>query len=288
MRGPPGRVVAIRTWPPDVAVGDSVGSDDTTGARPPDSTRTGALAYFRAAMRTRLAIAVVLAAAACNSAEEGIKEAKREAEAERAKAAAELKPVDRVKPPVPQGTKLRCDQVMDPAAYGEPLGELDPMTVRDATGAMADATVSCSLIRGGVRPDAKTQEKLLKKNGRLGVLPGDEVCNVTLYCWVVEDEAKFRERCRATPTDMKAPDESSTGGFACKETRPAGEFDIDSFKFFDADTKCVIGVRGGPSMTDNDKIGACARVARESIGPDHIKPDAPARYTEAPPAAPAP
>ena len=106
------------------------------------------------------------------------------------------------------------------------------------------------------------------------VLPGDEICNVTLYCWVVEDEAKFRERCKATTTEMKAPDEGNTGGFACKETRPSGEFDIDSYKFFDTDTKCIIGVRGGPSMSDNDKIAACTRVARESIGPDHIKADA--------------
>ena len=240
-------------------------------------------------MRTRLAVTLLLvASSACNSAEEGAKEAKREAEAERAKQAAELKPVDRVKPPVAQGTRLKCDQLMDPPAYTEALGELDPLTVRDSTGAMADATVSCSLIRGGLRPDAKAQEKLLKKNGRLGVLPGDEICNVTLYCWVVEDEAKFRERCKATTTEMRALDEGNTGGVACKETRPSGEFDIDSFKLFDTDTKCIIGVRGGPSMSDNDKIAACTRVARESIGPDHIKADAPARYTDAPPAAPAP
>ncbi|MEZ4400617.1 MAG: hypothetical protein R3B06_11395 [Kofleriaceae bacterium] len=240
-------------------------------------------------MRIRSVLPFLLLSVACgNAAEEGAREAKREAEAERAKAAAELKPVDRVKPPVPQGTKLRCDQVIDPTVYGEALAELDPLTVRDATGAMADATVSCSLIRGGVRPDAKAQEKLIKKYGRLGVLPGDELCNVTLYCWVLEDAAKFKERCRATPTEVKTPDDSATGGFACRETRQAGEFDLDAFKFYDEDTKCVIGVRGGPSNTDNDKIAACARAARESIGAEHIKPDAAPRYSDAPAAPAAP
>ena len=238
-------------------------------------------------MRTLAAVTLVaLAAAACNAAEEGAKEAKREAEIETKKQAAAIKPVDRVKPPVAQGTKVRCDQLMDPPVYTEALGELDPLTVRDSTGTMLDATASCSLIRGGVRPDAKAQEKLIKKNGRLGVIPGDELCNVTLYCWIVEDEAKFRSRCQATPSEPRTPDDSSTGGFACRETRPQGEFDIDSFKFYDSDTKCVIAVRGGPSFTDNEKVATCARVARESISADQIKPDSPARYTETPVAAP--
>jgi hypothetical protein len=239
-------------------------------------------------MSHRIAVPAVLAClVGCNAAEEGAKEAKREAEAERAKQAAAVKPVERVKPPVSQGTRLRCDQVMDPTVYTEALGELDALTVRDSTGAMTDATVSCSLIRGGVRPDAKAQEKMMKKTGRLGVLPGDEICNVTLYCWVVEDEAKFRTRCTPSTTEVKTPDESSTGGFACRTTRQNGEFDIDSFKFFDADTKCLIGVRGGPSMTDNDKIASCARAARDSIAGEHIKSDSPARYTVDPPSAPA-
>lgn len=235
-------------------------------------------------MRTLAAVilATLTATAACNAAEEGVKEAKREAEMEKKKQADSIKPVDRVKPPVAQGTRVPCDRIIDPAAYTEGLGEIDQLTVRDSTGAMADATVSCSLIRGGVRPDAKAQEKIIKKQGRLGVLPGDELCNVTMYCWVVEDEAKFKSRCVATPTEPRTPDEGSTGGFACKETRPQGEFDIDSFKFYDSDTKCVIGVRGGPSFTDNDKIATCARVARESIAAEHLKPDAPARYSDAP------
>ena len=37
----------------------------------------------------------------------------------------------------------------------------DPLTVRDSTGSMLDATSSCSLIRGGVRPDAKAQDKIV-------------------------------------------------------------------------------------------------------------------------------
>ena len=257
--------------PAEAAVTRGVGALDSGGARRYCARRM---------VKMSLSLVSVLAlVAACNAEEEGRAAAKREAAAARAEDQAKVKPADRIEVAVPQGKHVPCTQVMDPPAYTAALEELEPLTVRDATGAMGDATASCSLIRGGTPLDAKAQEKLLKKQGRLGTLPGDEVCNVTLYCWVVDDEAKFRDRCRPTPQEPnKAPDASSTGGFACKETRPQGEFDIDTFKFYDGKTRCLFAVRGGPSMTDNDLIATCAKVARESIGPDHIKPGAPARY----------
>lgn len=218
---------------------------------------------------------------ACDAAERGRAAAKAEAEAERKKLAAEIKPVDRIKPPVPQGARLPCTQLIDPAAFTAALGELEPLTVRDATGTMIDSTASCTLVRGGERPDAKAQEALIKKNGRLGTLPGDPECTVTLYCWVVEDAEKFKERCRTSPEKpgAKTPDETATGGWACRETFPQGAFDVDAFKFLDADTKCLFQVNGGPSVTDNDRIATCARTARETIGAEHLQPGAPPRYT---------
>jgi len=235
-------------------------------------------------------IAPLLLLAACsNAAEEGKAEAKREAEAEAKKMAAQVKPADKIKPPVSQGVRLPCTQIIDPTAFQGALEETEALTVRDSTGAYLDSTVSCTLVRGGARPDAKEQAKIIKKNGRLGTIPGDPLCVVTMYCWVIEEQAKFREHCKSGPNSLLSPDESTTGGFACKRTLPQGAFDIDSYKFLDQDTKCLFEVTGGPSMTDNDKIATCARVARESIGPDHIKAGAPARYSDAPvepPAAP--
>ncbi len=230
---------------------------------------------------------LLLALVGCDAAEKGRAEAKREAEAEDKKRIAQIKPIDKIKPPVPQGTRLPCTQVIDPTAFQGALEETEALTVRDSTGGYVDSTVSCTLVRGGERPDAKAQAKIIKDTGRLGIIPGDPLCVVTLYCWVIDDEAKFRERCKPGPNSILSPDESTTGGFACKRTLPQGEFDIDSFKFIDNDTKCLFEVGGGPSMTDNDKIATCARVARESIGPDHIKPGASARYSDEPPVDPA-
>lgn len=270
-----------------VVDGDGVGSDDTRDHSRFDSTADPPAAYFPGAMRIRTLVPALILVAACgNAAEEGRKAAQREAAALRKEEESKIKPVDRVKVTVPQGTRLKCEQVMDPNAYTAALEELDPLTVRDGTGAMIDSTVSCTLVRGGVRPNPKEQEKLIKKYGRLGVLPGDVLCSVSLYCWVADDAETYRNRCKPSPTTAAYPDEGTTGGFACRSVHPTGEFDIDSFKFYDTDTRCVIEVRGGPSMTDNDKIAACARTARESIGPEHVKVDAPARYEVAPPAEP--
>lgn len=231
-------------------------------------------------LKTLSVVSVIGLVASCgNAAEEGRAEAKREAEAARKEAQAKVKPVDRIEVAVPQGQRLPCTQLMDPPAYTAALGELEPLTVREATGTMVDSTASCSLIRGGKRPDAKEQDRIIKKQGRLGSLPGDEVCNVTLYCWVIDDATKFASRCKPTANEpFSAPDTESTGGFACKDTRPKGEFDIDSFKFYDPDARCLFAVRGGASMTDNELIATCAKVARESIGPEHIKAGATARY----------
>lgn len=245
------------------------------------------VAVCSAAMRKTVGLTfaslLLLAAACSNAAEEGRAEAKREAEAEAKAKAALVKPVDKIKPPVPQGTRLPCTQIIDPTAFQGALEEMEPLTVRDSTGGYIDSTVSCTLVRGGERPDAKAQEKIIKKTGRLGTLPGDPLCVVTMYCWVIEEESKFRERCKPGPNSIISPDESTTGGFACKRTLPQGQFDVDSYKFVDADTKCLFEVGGGPSMTDNEKIATCARVARESISTEHIQPGAAARYSDAPP-----
>jgi hypothetical protein len=228
-----------------------------------------------------LAPLLLLAHVGCDAAEKGRAEAKREAEAEDKKKAASIKPIDKIKPPVSQGVRLPCTQIIDPTAFQGALEETDPLTVRDSTGGYVDSTVSCTLVRGGERPDAKAQAKIIKDTGRLGTIPGDPLCIVTMYCWVIDDEAKLRERCKSGPNSLLSPDDSATGGFACKRTLPQGTFDVDSFKFVDNDTKCLFEVGGGPSMTDNEKIATCARVARESIGAEHIATGAPARYSDA-------
>src|SRR5262245_5723647 len=109
-------------------------------------------------LKTLSVVSVLTALAACGNPEEQARaEAKREAEVEAAaqRAKEKARPVERIEVAVPQGQHLPCTQVMDPPAYTAALGEVEALTVREATGAMSDATVSCSLVRGGKRPDQK-------------------------------------------------------------------------------------------------------------------------------------
>ncbi len=215
-------------------------------------------------------IAIIFVLGACGKSENaGIEEAKREAEKEMKDKVAHGEVAKKQLPPVPGSAHIPCAQLIDPAAFTKALGEKEQLTLSDATKGDAEAAASCSLNRGGKRPTEAEQKALIKQNGKLGVMPGDEICNVTAYCWTIEDADRFQKKC--VPTKEISPDNDSLGGtFACRKTEAVGEADVFSFRFFDTDTKCVLKVKGGPSMVDNELIKACARTARDTIGPAQI------------------
>jgi hypothetical protein len=197
-------------------------------------------------------------------------EAGREAARKQAEEEAKQKPTGttaaKVTPPVAGGAKLTCAQVIDPAVFQQAIGEAEPLTVKSS--ALTEAAAVCSLVRGGKRPSTAEQTASLKKNARLGVLAGDEICTITLYCYTIEDPDKFRARCK----EKKHVDDESLGFYSCVEVFAEGTADKKHFQFFDSDTKCIFDVRGGPSNVDNDLIGKCAKAAHDLIGPDQIKP----------------
>jgi hypothetical protein len=162
------------------------------------------------------------------------------------------------------------------------LGETEPVTVAESK-SEPDAAASCSILRGGKRLSDAEQKAKLKKEGRLGVMAGDEICNVSTFCWTIEDPDRFRKRC----AEMKDKDDDTLGFYSCVLIVAQGADDVKRFRFFDDDTKCIIQVRGGPSNVDNDLIGRCAKAAHDLIGPDQIKVGAPPAEAPAAPAAPA-
>jgi len=172
---------------------------------------------------------------------------------------------------VPGEQHIPCEQLIDPTLFQTALGETEVLTVKDMTKQDAEAAASCSIVKGGVMLTAKEQEALAKKtNRRMGVLPGDDICNITAYCWTVENEENFKTRCK----QKGHRDDMSMGNYACVQVVQQGADDVHVYRFFDADTKCILQARGGPSNVDNQKILACANTARDSIGPDRIKVDA--------------
>jgi hypothetical protein len=237
------------------------------------STRGLSDVLVSAEMRTTIAMftLVGLGLSACSKSENaGIEEARKQAAAEnKAKMNDPSLMVKKIDPPVPGEQKLTCAQLIDVDKFTQLLGETAPVVIHQ-TKDDAEAAASCSVIRGGKPPTEAEQTALKKKNGRLGVMPGDEICNIATYCWTIEAADRFAKKC----VDSKATMDTVLGFPACVRVQAEGAADKNNYRFFDDDTKCIIGVRGGPSMVDNDIIGKCAKGAHDLIGPDQIKPGA--------------
>jgi hypothetical protein len=218
-------------------------------------------------MRETIAIVLSLALLACSKgANEGAEEAKKQAEQEQKAKEAAGESAKKITPPVPGKAKLDCAAVINASQFQQVLGETEPVTVAESK-SEPDAAASCSILRGGKRLSDAEQKAKLKKEGRLGVLAGDEICNVSTFCWTIEDPDRFRKRC----AEMKDKDDDTLGFYSCVLIVAQGADDVKRFRFFDDDTKCIIQVRGGPSNVDNDLISKCAKAAHDLIGPDQIK-----------------
>jgi hypothetical protein len=221
---------------------------------------------FAPVMRSSIMIVMLSALACGNSEKAGIEEAQKQAEAELKAKEASGEVAKKINPPVAGRAKLSCAQVIDVDLFTKALGEKDPIRVAD--GKDPDAPATCMIVRGGAkRPTDAEQKALLKQNGKLGVLVGDEICTVTTYCWTIEDADRFHKRCLEDKTHTM---DEGLGFPSCVWIVPTGEADVKHFRFFDDDTKCLFDVRAGPSNTDNDLIGRCAKAAHDLIGPTQI------------------
>jgi hypothetical protein len=218
-------------------------------------------------MRIMIAL-TLLVAVGCDSGEKAGLEAAKQAQADEHKQAEKgAEGAKKISPPVPGRAKLDCKNVIDTDKFTQLLGETAPITVVDSK-SEAEAAASCSLLRGGKRLNEAEQKAAMKQHGgRLGVMAGDELCNISTFCWTIEDPDRFLKKC----ADMKEKTDNSLGFAACILVVATGEDDVNRYRFFDEDTKCIIQVRGGPSNVDNDLIGKCAKGAHDLIGPDQIK-----------------
>jgi hypothetical protein len=211
-------------------------------------------------------VAIGLLACGKGGEQAAIEEAQKEAEAAQKEKARVNEPAKVMRPPVPGQAKIPCSQLIDLAKYQEQLAEKEPLTLKDQSKGDKDATSSCAIHRGGKRPGEAEQKALSKKEGRLGVLPGDELCHVTALCSTIESHDRVKMRCK----EKKFRDDESMGSYACVQVVAQGADDVPVFTFFDEDTRCVLVVGGGPSNVNGDTIRTCAKVARDSIGPDQI------------------
>lgn len=168
--------------------------------------------------------------------------------------------------PVPYGTKLACEKLFDVAKLGAALGK--EVTLTDASGSEMDATSVCQIKLAGVPPTAEEQKKKWVDNNRvLGVLPGDEICTVTLSCGFIYDIAEQKRKCESDGQKVS----TEVGELTCVKIYEAAADYRYVFSVFDPDTKCKMQVNPGPSVVDEATPKACAKAAVDLITSESIK-----------------
>ena len=175
--------------------------------------------------------------------------------------------VIKVETAVPGGTKIPCTKLFDVAKMAEELEEKDPVTLSEHTQEEFDSTAVCSVRRGGKVLSAKEQEKRSKDTNKLGVLAGDELCNIAVYCSIPADEEALRQKCKNDNMDSN----DAIGVFACVKVTPKGPDDAYTYKFVDPDSRCTMRVRGGPSVNEESEVRKCARAALVLLGPESLQ-----------------
>ena len=162
-----------------------------------------------------------------------------------------------VKTAVAGGTKIPCNDLIDAARLTEHLGEKHPVSLSEHTREEVDATAVCSVRRGGKVLSAKEQAKRSKETNKLGVLAGDELCNIAAYCSIPADEEAMKQNCK---NDNMQSNEV-LGVFSCVKVTPKGPTDAYTYKFIDPDSRCILKVRGGPSVNEESEVQKCAKAA---------------------------
>jgi hypothetical protein len=172
---------------------------------------------------------------------------------------------------LPGGTTLACETLLDATKLGELMGETDPITLSDQTKKGMGPTSVCSVQRGGTILDAEAQEEQVKKTGRLGVQAGDELCNVEVHCSLPAEDETFKRDCQQSIEKGDRRSNEDIGTYACIKTTPKGPHDAYTYKFIDPDTRCIMSVRGGPSVNEESDVQKCAKAVLELVGPEQLQ-----------------
>jgi hypothetical protein len=177
---------------------------------------------------------------------------------------------------VPPGQQVPCETIFDVEGFAAAT-ELDIGSLKDRSKSNSSMTAVCAFHRAGEPPkDDKQLAEWTKNNRKLGVLPADEYCTVSLNCSVATDEKSLQERCekdRLNPVGMtEYEDNDSFGHYACvrKTDRPPEDWAY-TYRIIDPDTKCLLEVMGGPSVTSEELVQKCTRAGMDQITLDKLK-----------------
>jgi hypothetical protein len=183
------------------------------------------------------------------------------------KQAAPASNIQRVPIAVPYGKQVSCADVIDPALFSKYIGD-QVGEVKDRSKSNSESSLSCALIRAGKPPSSDAQLRKFQREGmKLGVLPGDEYCQVTAYCSLSTDDERFEKKCE----EQRDSSNEAVGQFACVHTSQRGTKEAYTYRVIDPDSRCILEVMGGPSVTDEPLVQNCTRAALEDIAMAELK-----------------
>jgi hypothetical protein len=173
----------------------------------------------------------------------------------------------KVETTVPWGKKVACAKILDPAGIAAALGEAE-VTISDSTETgEKEATSICSVRKTGKVLSEKEQAKLMQKEGfRIGVQPGDEICQLRAYCSYPYDIADIKKKSEA----MGQSCNTDIGDLTCVQQVQAGAEYRYVVTVLDPDSKCRYVV-SPTTITSPDPIKACAKVFVEQITKEKIQ-----------------
>jgi hypothetical protein len=176
--------------------------------------------------------------------------------------------------PVQNGRKIPCAKMLpDEAAFNTALGPAlatgKKVTISEDGPSDADATTVCSVKLAGKPPSAAEQKAAFDQHDRmLGVLPGDEVCSIHVFCWYAFDAPGMKHECE----DKHFTGSTEIGDYTCVQHMNAGDNQRAIVSALDPDTRCKMVVHAGPSEFDDNLVKACTKASVDLIGPPQIAP----------------
>src|SRR5262249_61523131 len=100
----------------------------------------------------------------------------------------------KVEAPVPVRKKLKCAQRLNAVQASAAVGR--QIEIKDESGRDPEATAVCRLMTVGKPPSEREQERMLAKNQALGLLPGAELCQGSLYCASTYPVTHLKKECK--------------------------------------------------------------------------------------------
>jgi hypothetical protein len=168
---------------------------------------------------------------------------------------------------VPLGKKVACDKILDPVGIAAALGETE-VTISDASqSGEKEATSICSVRKTGKALSEKEQAKLMTKEGfRIGVQPGDEICQLRAYCSYDYDIAEAKKKAEA----MGQSCNTDIGDLTCVQQVQAGADYRYVVTVLDPDAKCRY-IISPTTITEQAPMMACAKVFVEQITKEKLQ-----------------